>query len=135
MDRSATSRALNQELGSFAKQQVSARTVRRRSLQKRLLAERSTPGVASKTGVLSMPEYGLIRISRHRVELTLATYIHHSHADPSPGGMVYCMFTRSLANRKCLSERLACHHKPVTTIDELWHCAEATWASVPVHAI
>ncbi|GFY07034.1 uncharacterized protein TNCV_4203051 [Trichonephila clavipes] len=31
--------------------------------------------------------------------------------------------------------RLALHHTPVTTIDELWHCVEAAWTSVPVHAI
>ncbi|GFV63480.1 hypothetical protein TNCV_4553261 [Trichonephila clavipes] len=32
-------------------------------------------------------------------------------------------------------ERLACHQTPVTTVDELWHCVEATWASVPAHSI
>ncbi|GFV95257.1 HTH_Tnp_Tc3_2 domain-containing protein [Trichonephila clavipes] len=37
-DHAATSRVLRQELGSFARQQVSARTVRRRFLQHRLSA-------------------------------------------------------------------------------------------------
>ncbi|GFX12010.1 uncharacterized protein TNCV_2997941 [Trichonephila clavipes] len=32
-------------------------------------------------------------------------------------------------------ERLALHYTPVTTVDELWHCVEAAWASVPVHVI
>ncbi|GFS75018.1 HTH_Tnp_Tc3_2 domain-containing protein [Trichonephila clavipes] len=40
MHREATSRALSQELGSFARQQVSARTVRRRSQQHELSALR-----------------------------------------------------------------------------------------------
>ncbi|GFV38209.1 HTH_Tnp_Tc3_2 domain-containing protein [Trichonephila clavipes] len=40
MERAATSRALSQELGSFARQQVSARTVRRRLLQHGLSARR-----------------------------------------------------------------------------------------------
>ncbi|GFT95733.1 hypothetical protein TNCV_311061 [Trichonephila clavipes] len=40
MDRAATSRALNQELWSFARQQVSTRTVRRRLLQHGLSALR-----------------------------------------------------------------------------------------------
>ncbi|GFV52731.1 hypothetical protein TNCV_2874021 [Trichonephila clavipes] len=45
---------------------------------------------------------------------------------------------RSLTNRKRLVQgcrRLACHHTPITTVDELWHLVEAAWASVPVHAI
>ncbi|GFW19747.1 uncharacterized protein TNCV_1606371 [Trichonephila clavipes] len=33
------------------------------------------------------------------------------------------------------AERLARHHTPVTTVDELWHRVEAAWASVPIHAI
>ncbi|GFY07532.1 HTH_Tnp_Tc3_2 domain-containing protein [Trichonephila clavipes] len=40
MDRAATSRSLSQELGSFARQQVSARTIRRRMLQHGLSARR-----------------------------------------------------------------------------------------------
>ncbi|GFT29134.1 HTH_Tnp_Tc3_2 domain-containing protein [Trichonephila clavipes] len=34
-----------------------------------------------------------------------------------------------------VAERLARHHTPVTTIDELWYRVEAAWSSVPVHAI
>ncbi|GFY07375.1 hypothetical protein TNCV_5085601 [Trichonephila clavipes] len=29
-------------------------------------------------------------------------------------------------------ERLARHHTPATTVDELWHCVEAAYASVPI---
>ncbi|GFX84300.1 transposable element Tcb1 transposase [Trichonephila clavipes] len=32
-------------------------------------------------------------------------------------------------------ERLARHHAPVTTVDELWYRVEAAWASVPIHAL
>ncbi|GIY67363.1 hypothetical protein CDAR_255061 [Caerostris darwini] len=34
-----------------------------------------------------------------------------------------------------VAERLARHHTPVTTVDELWHRVEAARASVSVHAI
>ncbi|GFW45461.1 transposable element Tcb1 transposase [Trichonephila clavipes] len=34
-----------------------------------------------------------------------------------------------------VDERLARRHTPVTTVDKLWHRVEASWASVPVHAI
>ncbi|GFW54353.1 hypothetical protein TNCV_3703131 [Trichonephila clavipes] len=34
-----------------------------------------------------------------------------------------------------VAERLARHHTPVTTVDELFHRVEAAWASVPVHTI
>ncbi|GFS89231.1 hypothetical protein TNCV_1259631 [Trichonephila clavipes] len=33
-----------------------------------------------------------------------------------------------------VAERLARHHTPVTTVDELWYRLEAAWSSVPVHA-
>ncbi|GFV36518.1 hypothetical protein TNCV_2260371 [Trichonephila clavipes] len=56
-----------------------------------------------------------------------------------------CTFTKSLANRKCGIHgcRVICSspyftsgcHIPVTTVDELWHCIEAAWASVPAHVI
>ena len=32
---------------------------------------------------------------------------------------------------KCLSG----HHTPVTTVDELWYLAEATWIAACIHAI
>ncbi|GFS65329.1 hypothetical protein TNCV_2451521 [Trichonephila clavipes] len=44
--------------------------------------------------------------------------------DVSPMEMFWSMF----------AERLARHHIPVTTVDELYHRVEAAWASVPVHA-
>ncbi|GFX51230.1 hypothetical protein TNCV_2735811 [Trichonephila clavipes] len=34
-----------------------------------------------------------------------------------------------------VTERQACHHTPVTAVDELWYGVEAVWSSVPVHAI
>ncbi|GFU84812.1 transposable element Tcb1 transposase [Trichonephila clavipes] len=33
------------------------------------------------------------------------------------------------------AKRLARHHTPVTTVDELWHSVEAAWASVNAHAL
>ncbi|GFW01909.1 uncharacterized protein TNCV_3028801 [Trichonephila clavipes] len=33
------------------------------------------------------------------------------------------------------TERLARHHTPVSTVDELWYRVEAAWSSVPVHVI
>ncbi|GFV30431.1 hypothetical protein TNCV_99061 [Trichonephila clavipes] len=34
-----------------------------------------------------------------------------------------------------VAQRLARHHTPVTTVDELWYRVEVAWSSVPVHAI
>ncbi|GFX57653.1 transposable element Tcb1 transposase [Trichonephila clavipes] len=34
-----------------------------------------------------------------------------------------------------VAERLAYHHTPATTVDELWYRVEAAWSSVPEHAI
>ncbi|GFW91262.1 hypothetical protein TNCV_736771 [Trichonephila clavipes] len=34
-----------------------------------------------------------------------------------------------------IAERLDRHHTPVITVDDLWHRVEASWESVPVHAI
>ncbi|GFW78859.1 uncharacterized protein TNCV_2058801 [Trichonephila clavipes] len=34
-----------------------------------------------------------------------------------------------------IAERLALHHTPVTTVDELWYRVEVTWSFVPLHAI
>ncbi|CAL1298246.1 unnamed protein product [Larinioides sclopetarius] len=34
-----------------------------------------------------------------------------------------------------VGERLARHHTPVTTVDELWYRVEAARAAIPVHAI
>ncbi|GFT37078.1 HTH_Tnp_Tc3_2 domain-containing protein [Trichonephila clavipes] len=79
MDRAATSRALSQELGLFARQQIKCLAVS--------LASRSP--------------------------------------DLSPMENFWSM----------VAERLAHHHTAVITVDELWHCVEAAWASVLVHAI
>ena len=34
-----------------------------------------------------------------------------------------------------VAERLASHHTPVTTVNELWHLVEAEWAVVPAYGI
>ncbi|GFV63455.1 hypothetical protein TNCV_112401 [Trichonephila clavipes] len=34
-----------------------------------------------------------------------------------------------------VSKRLARHHTAVTTVDELWHCVEASWSSIPEQSI
>ncbi|GFV28665.1 uncharacterized protein TNCV_3986151 [Trichonephila clavipes] len=64
MDRAATPRALSQELGSFARQQVSSQT----------------------------HQDGRIRVWRYRGERTLAACIRHRHTDPSPGVMAWDAF-------------------------------------------
>ncbi|GFX89291.1 hypothetical protein TNCV_1339901 [Trichonephila clavipes] len=34
-----------------------------------------------------------------------------------------------------IPQRLARHHIPVITVNELWYRVEAAWSSAPVHAI
>ncbi|GFX96175.1 hypothetical protein TNCV_2290641 [Trichonephila clavipes] len=43
----------------------------------------------------------------------------------SPIEIVWCM----------VAERLTCHRTPASTIDDLWHCVEAAWASIPIDAL
>ncbi|GFY13865.1 hypothetical protein TNCV_986371 [Trichonephila clavipes] len=74
VDRAATSRALSQELGPFARQHVNAQTAPR----------------------------------------------HLSTIENL---------------RSMFAEQRSRHHTPVTTIDELWHRAEAAWEPVAVRAI
>ncbi|GFU69533.1 hypothetical protein TNCV_1350931 [Trichonephila clavipes] len=158
MDHAAISRAPSQEMGAFARQQVSARTVRR-----------------------LLQQYGF---SDKKPWLRLPLRLHHRLAriqcDPSPGVIVWgaivytsrsllvhidgtlsstryissvlppvaLSFIRALRNptfqqnnalppvagNSMITEPLDCHHSPVTTVDELWHQVEAAWASAPVHA-
>ncbi|GFV28817.1 uncharacterized protein TNCV_3987661 [Trichonephila clavipes] len=126
MDRAATSRALSQELRSFARQQVAARTY----------------------------QDGRIRVQWHRSESTLAACIRHRHTGPSPSTMLWgAIGYMSLSPLiridgplnsaldisenvwSMVAERLSRHHRPVTTVDELWYRVERAWSSVPVHAM
>ncbi|GFU68897.1 transposable element Tcb1 transposase [Trichonephila clavipes] len=98
MDRAATSRALNQALGSFATQ-VSARTVRRRLQQHGFSARRPwrlplTQHHRQKrlqwcNQQRTWHQDGRIRVWQHRVKCTLAAYIRHHHISSSPGVMVW----------------------------------------------
>ncbi|GFT89403.1 uncharacterized protein TNCV_4386891 [Trichonephila clavipes] len=86
MDRATTSRALSQEPGSFARQQVSARKVRRRLLQH---------GLSARKPWLRLPltlhhhQDDHIRVRWHRGERTLAACIRHRHTGPLPDMMVW----------------------------------------------
>ncbi|GFW05823.1 transposable element Tcb1 transposase [Trichonephila clavipes] len=156
IDCAATSGTLSQELGSFVKQQVSARTVGRRLQQHGYTARR--PGLR-----LPLHQDGRIRVRRHRDERPLAVCISHCHTGPLPvlmqdnarldvAGIVWTAFdTESVrlltwpSRSPDLSpienvwfmtvKRLARHHTPFPTVDELWHRVEAAWTSVPVPAI
>ncbi|GFY22061.1 transposable element Tcb1 transposase [Trichonephila clavipes] len=103
----------SQEFGSFARQQVSARTVERRLQQFGLSAQRpwlrlplilhhrssmvgSTMNTKSETSFLSAEsrfflqyQDGGIHVWWHRVGRTLPACIHHRHTGPSPGMMVW----------------------------------------------
>ncbi|GFW82627.1 uncharacterized protein TNCV_3491991 [Trichonephila clavipes] len=97
MDRAATSRALSQELGSFARQQVSARTVRRSLLQHGLSARRPWLRLLltlhhrqeSLQWFCLQHQDGRIRVRWHRGEHTLAACIWHRHTGPSLGMTVW----------------------------------------------
>lgn len=118
MDRTATSGALSQEMGSFARQQVSARTVRRRLQQHGLSARRPwlrlpltlhhrqerlqwceqrrtwrqewRDVIFSDESRFCLQHHdGRIRVWRHRGERTLPACIRHRHTGPSPGVMVW----------------------------------------------
>ncbi|GFU69566.1 transposable element Tc1 transposase [Trichonephila clavipes] len=73
--------------------------------------------------VQSMNQDGLTPVWRHRGKRTVASCIRHHYTSPPPGVMTM------------VAERLARHCTLVTTVDELWHRIEASWASVFVHAI
>ncbi|GFY36576.1 uncharacterized protein TNCV_27811 [Trichonephila clavipes] len=68
----ATSRTLSQELGSFARQQVSTQTVRRH-----------------ESRFCLQPQDSRIRVWLHHGERTLAASIRHNHTGPSPGVIVW----------------------------------------------
>lgn len=117
-DRAATSRSLSQQMGTFARQQPSARTVRRRLQQHGLSARRPwlrlpltlhhrqerlqwctqrRTWVHEWQNVIFSDESrfclqhhdGRIRVWRHRGERTLEACIRHRHTGVSPGVMVW----------------------------------------------
>ncbi|GFV33541.1 transposable element Tcb1 transposase [Trichonephila clavipes] len=83
MDRAATSQALSQELGSFSRSQMSARTVRRHLQQHGLSARR--PWLE----FYLQHQDGRIRVRWHSGERPLAACIPRRHTVPSPGMMVW----------------------------------------------
>ncbi|GFT75991.1 uncharacterized protein TNCV_1255141 [Trichonephila clavipes] len=97
MDCGATSRALSQEFGLFARQQVSARTVRQRLLQHGLSARRlwlrfplTLYHRQERLQWFRLQHQDCcIRVLWHRGERTLAAYIRHRHTGPSPGMIVW----------------------------------------------
>lgn len=238
-DRTATSRTLSREMESFARQQVSARTVRRRLQQHGLSARRPWLRLpltlrhrqerlqwcdqrrtwtrewhhvifTDESRFCIQDHDGRIRVWRHRGERALPACIGHRHTGPSAGVMVWgaigytsrsplvritgtlnsnryisdvlrpvaLPYLRGLPNAlfqqdnarphvartvlnfldteqvrllpwparspdlspienvwSMVAERLARHHSPSTTVDELWHSVEAAWTEIPVHAI
>ncbi|GFV43887.1 transposable element Tcb1 transposase [Trichonephila clavipes] len=83
MDRAALSRALSQESGSVARQEVSTRTVRRRLQQHRL----STRRPCLRFCLQHQDSY--IHVWRHHRKQTSAAYFRSFHTGPSPGVMVW----------------------------------------------
>ncbi|GFX43441.1 transposable element Tcb1 transposase [Trichonephila clavipes] len=118
MDRASTLQILSQAMGSLGRQQVSARTVRRRLQQHGLLARRSwlwlswtlhyrrsifngvindkprrTYGeisfFADKSRFCLQHQYGTIRVFRHLSEHILAACIRFRHTGLSSGVIVW----------------------------------------------
>ncbi|GFV20441.1 transposable element Tcb2 transposase [Trichonephila clavipes] len=81
---------------------------------------------------LATHQDGRTRVWQHRGERTLASVHSSSSYWPINWRDNLSLIENVLS---MIAERLACHHTPVTTVDELWHRVEAAWASVPVHAI
>ncbi|GFX85051.1 hypothetical protein TNCV_4998801 [Trichonephila clavipes] len=110
-DRAALSQVHSQKLGSFARQKVSAHTVRQGFPQYGLNSETmavATLDAASPTRTSSM----LLPWSVRSPDLSPIENVCSMAAEP-----------------------LARHHTRVTTVDELWYCVESAWSSVPVHAM
>ncbi|GFU44643.1 uncharacterized protein TNCV_1507321 [Trichonephila clavipes] len=147
MDRAATS--LSQELGSLARQQLSARTALTLSFETTAAA---TLDAASQTGASSMHQDGRIRVRWYRGERTLAACICHRHTGPSPSmmnnarphvfGIVWTFLDTENVRQlpwparspdlspienvwSMVAQRLARYHTPVTTVDEMGYGVEA----------
>ncbi|GFX40169.1 uncharacterized protein TNCV_4318041 [Trichonephila clavipes] len=88
-DHAAKSRALNLELGLFAKQQVSAQTVQQRLLQHGLSARRTW--LRLLLTLHHRQESSIHQDGHNRVwwQRRLAECVHHRHTGPSPGMMVW----------------------------------------------
>ncbi|GFW44632.1 HTH_Tnp_Tc3_2 domain-containing protein [Trichonephila clavipes] len=110
MDHAATSRALSQELGSFGRQQMFARTFRRRLHQHGLSARR--PWLRLHLTLHHRQEYLQwfclqsqdvhIRVWWHHGGRTLAAYIRHRHTGPSPGVMLCDILRFSRIMHDCM---------------------------------
>ncbi|GFV58323.1 odorant receptor [Trichonephila clavipes] len=97
----------------------------------------ATPDAASQTGASSMHQDGHIHVWRHRGEHSLAACILLRHTGSSPGVMVWgaigCTYWSPLVRTDGTLN--TARYISVTTVDEQWHRVEASWASVPLHAI
>ncbi|GFY32964.1 uncharacterized protein TNCV_2877131 [Trichonephila clavipes] len=82
-----TSRTLSQELGSLTRQQVSARSVRRR-MQHHELSWRDVI-FSDELSFGFQHQDGCIRVWRYHGDCTLAGCIHHRHTYRSPSEMVW----------------------------------------------
>ncbi|GFY33749.1 transposable element Tcb1 transposase [Trichonephila clavipes] len=87
--RKATSRALSQEICKAISvcANNSLTFAAAWTLSSETMAA-ATLDAASQTGTFSMHQVSCIRVRWHRAERTLAAYINHRHAGPSPGMMV-----------------------------------------------
>ncbi|GFX61522.1 odorant receptor [Trichonephila clavipes] len=157
MNHAVTSRALSQELVSFAGQQQFNDVCSSMAFNSETMGP-ATLDAASKFCL--QHQDGHIRVWRYRGERTLAVCIGHRHFSLSPDIMVgagaigytsrsplvriddtlnserYITDLSPIENIwSMITQRLTRHQTPVTTIDELWPRVEAAWASVPIHAI
>ncbi|PRD27111.1 UNVERIFIED_CONTAM: hypothetical protein NCL1_36258 [Trichonephila clavipes] len=87
LGRAVTSRTLSQELGSLTRQQVSARSVRRR-MQHHELSWRDVI-FSDELSFGFQHQDGCIRVWRYHGDCTLAGCIHHRHTYRSPSEMVW----------------------------------------------
>ncbi|GFW56416.1 uncharacterized protein TNCV_2089231 [Trichonephila clavipes] len=89
MGHAASSRALNQELGSFARQQVLARTVRQLFLAASTLNSETMAAAILDIASLTGHQVGHIHVWRHHGECSLTACIRHRHTGQSPGVVVW----------------------------------------------
>ncbi|GFT93929.1 hypothetical protein TNCV_2133171 [Trichonephila clavipes] len=130
MDRAATSRALSQELGSFARQEMSARTI--------------NPGSVYSIKMIASVFVSIVVSAHWQRAFVFVILVHYlalwTFLDTENVRLLPCP-THSLDRspivnvQSMVAERLSRHNRAATTDDELWHRVEATWSSVPVHAI
>ncbi|GFX08616.1 uncharacterized protein TNCV_4171151 [Trichonephila clavipes] len=157
IDRAATSRAPNQESGSFCLQWCD-----QRGIWTHEWPDESRGITFSDESRFSLHHQdSRILVWWHR--RTLAASVRHRYTGASPGviqdnarphvadtertffdtenvWLLSCS-ARSLdfspieSVWSTAADKLARHHTPVTAVDELWHLVEAAWTFVPVHLI